>query len=269
MREPLRPSEEWVDIFRAGAASLQGRPLPGPPEFNEAECRAVGRSIQGFQLGESSEGRHLMERARAYASQSGDRAYADAIRLFIAEEQRHARDLALVLDCEGLGTIRRTWPDTVFRQLRKLAGLELSIAVLITAEVIAQVYYAALKNATASPRLRALCDRILNDEALHVRFQAERLAILRVGRGRAGVFLSARAHRAFFSGTCLVVWFVHGRALRRRLWPPPILREGHRAFEWALDRANPSSCVPMANPLGLATAGSPVGRPGRASTPGG
>ena len=138
--------------------------------------------MQEFQLGESSEGRHLMTRAIRHAADTGDVDYIPALRLFIAEEHRHARDLGRVLDLAGIPRVGRTWPDTVFRWLRKGAGLELSIAVLVTAEIIAKVYYAALREATHAPVLRRLCDQILADEVQHVRFQAERVAILRRGQ---------------------------------------------------------------------------------------
>jgi hypothetical protein len=237
MHERLSTSAEWVEWFRANARSTAGAPGAGAAEFTDDERRAVGRSIQGFQLGESSEGRHLLDRARAYAARSGDADYAEAVRLFIIEEQRHARHLATVLACEGLPVIRRTWADTAFRRIRRMADLELSIAVLVTAEVIAQVYYRALRDATRSARLRGLCERILDDEEAHVRFQAERLAILRGDRSRLSVGTRAWLHRGFLGGTCLVVWLAHAPALRAggfgfgRFWS-----EAQRALGRVLDR---------------------------------
>ena len=46
-------------------------------------------------------------------------------------------------------------------------GCELSITVLITAEIIALVYYGALQRCTASGVLEAICARILDEEAAH------------------------------------------------------------------------------------------------------
>ena len=85
----------------------------------------------------------------------------------------------------------------MFRWLRHRAGLELSIAVLVTAEIIAKVYYAALRQATTSVVLVRLCDQILYDELRHVRFQCERLAILRARRSRLGVWLAGAAAMVF------------------------------------------------------------------------
>ncbi len=190
-----------------------------------AEREAIAASMQGFQLGESSEGRHLVDRARLWSSEHDDPDYLQAIRLFIAEEGRHARDLGRFMDAEGIPRIRNAASDSAFRFLRRSAGLETSIAVLVTAEVVAQVYYAALREATASPVLRALCERILADEEAHVRFQAERLALLARGRGRVLTALRRATQRGLMLAALPVVWSVHRRAYRAGGY-------GFRRFSW-------------------------------------
>src|SRR5262249_10311893 len=144
--------------------------------------------------------------AEAYAAKTGDTAYVTALGLFIAEEQRHGRDLGRFLDLAGIDRLRSTFADAIFRWLRHLAGLQLSIVVLLTAEIIAMVYYAALRDATRSILLRRLCDQILRDEVEHLRFQGERLAILRRRWPRLLVHLGHAAHRAFMAVVALVVW---------------------------------------------------------------
>jgi len=72
------------------------RALTGVPAFDWAagglrlkvERDAIALSVQEFQLGESSEGRHLISAASRYAAYSGDFDYVTALRLFIAEENR-------------------------------------------------------------------------------------------------------------------------------------------------------------------------------------
>jgi hypothetical protein len=98
--------------------------------------------------------------------------------------------------------------------MRRRAGLELSIAVLVTAEIIAKVYYAALRDATGSRTLQQLCRQILQDERHHVIFQAQRVALLRAGRSRRSIFARVALHKALLAGTCIVVWRRHGRAMR-------------------------------------------------------
>lgn len=208
-----RSSAQWLEHFRANeepeVLSQDG------PRLAKAEKDAVIASIQEFQLGENSEGRHLHRRSREYAEEKGDEDYLRAMEYFIREEQRHARYLRDFLAVERFGTLKKTWADTIFRKLRNLTGLEVSVAVLMTAEIIAKVYYAALGEATRSPMLRAICARILRDEEAHVRFQAERLAILRHGRSRPAMTLTGLLHRILFLGACLVVWRNHGKAIRR------------------------------------------------------
>jgi hypothetical protein len=204
----------WLEYFRANAQSLIALPWDESAPITAAERDAIAASIAEFQLGESSEGKHFTGFARAYAARSGDGGYVAALSAFIAEEHRHARDLGRFMDMAGIPRAGRSWPDSVFRWMRKRAGLELSITVLVTAEIIARVYYAALQQATQSVVLRTLCTQILQDEIKHVQFQCERIAILRRGRVNWIITLQQFAHRFLMAGTCLVVWHKHGRAMR-------------------------------------------------------
>ncbi|QDU41292.1 hypothetical protein Mal4_56580 [Maioricimonas rarisocia] len=209
-------SLEWRQYYEQNARSLLPIPWEAGNELTADERRAVADSVQGFQAGESSEGRHLYRDAERYAQKTGDHEYLAAIRLFIAEEQRHARDLARFLQLNDIPIIRTTFPDRVFRKLRHMfGGLEISVAVLITAEIIAKVYYAALQKATGSTVLIALCEQILRDEEKHVAFQAEQLGRLRRGRRRLLQAMTMGLQRFLYFGTCIVVWWYHGRAFRK------------------------------------------------------
>jgi hypothetical protein len=210
----LRSSKDWDDYFAQNDRELLCIPWEDGASVTDRETAAIASSIQGFQLGESSEGFHLSKCGKFYSEQANDPAYFDAIKRFIREEQRHARELARFMDLAGIPTVKKTWPDTVFRKLRHFANLEVSISVLITAEIIAKVYYPALREATESPVLRTLCDQIIQDEAPHVEFQAQRLAILRQNCGGIRLRLRHGLHRFLFFGTCLVVWQKHGKAIK-------------------------------------------------------
>jgi hypothetical protein len=211
---PPQSARAWVDYFEANAAALLDVPWERGAELSEAERSAVAGSLPAFQVGESSEGRNLIRAAEDHARQTGDPDYLAAVRLFIREEQRHARDLGRFLDLAGVPRLTACWTDGVFRWLRRRAGLELTISVLLVAEVIALVYYAALRAATGSAVLRRLCDQVLRDEVEHVRFHCERLAMLRRDRPRWRSAFSRGLHRVFFAGTCLVVWWDHAALFR-------------------------------------------------------
>jgi hypothetical protein len=207
-------ASQWCAYYRANAQRLLPLPWRWGAQLTDAERTAVAASIQDFQLGESSEGRNLLDRAAAYAEQSGDPDYLEAMRLFVGEEQRHAAVLGRYLDLAGIPRLQHSRLDGTFRRLRRLAGLETAIGVLLTAETVGKVYYIALRRATGCPLLRRICDQLLRDEVQHMRFHAERLAILRRDRARWRVRLAHGWHRLLFGGTCLLVWGKHRCALR-------------------------------------------------------
>ena len=211
-----RSSREWVEYFRTNHSRLLPIPWSLGAELGAAERAAIKSSIQAFQLGESSEGRNLMRYARAWAACSGDSDYVEAIGLLIAEEQRHARDLGRFMELNGIPCIRRRWTDSIFRRLRNFVGtLEISIAVLVTAEIIAKIYYTALREASSSPLLRRICDQILRDEARHVEFQTEQLAKLQRGRVAPLLWATLALHLLLFAGATLVVAWTHRPVLCR------------------------------------------------------
>jgi hypothetical protein len=212
----MQTSLEWRKYYEENACSLLKIPWELGHELSYAEQRAIIRSVQDFQAGESSEGRHLFQYAKDYAERTDDHEYIEAIRLFIAEEQRHARDLGYFMQLSGIPLVKTTFTDGVFRRLRQfLGGLEISIGVLVTAEIIAKVYYAALQSATNSVVLQTLCRQILRDEVKHVEFQVERLGILRAKRSWLLLKGTMAIQRFLFLGTCIVVWAFHSKVFRK------------------------------------------------------
>ena len=244
-------SLEWRRYFESNAGSLLEIPWHLGAELTADETAAIARSLKEFQAGESSEGKHLYRDSQRYSERTGDREYLAAIRLFIAEEQRHARDLARFLTLNGIPLVKTTFTDRVFRRMRHLVGgLEVSIAVLITAEIIAEAYYAALREATRSAILRRVCDQLLSDEVRHVEFQADRLRELRAGRRPLGRAATEGLQRFLYFGTVLVVWLFHRSAIRRgglsfRSWWNSCWREFDGAF-----RADPPA-LPVATSAAL------------------
>jgi hypothetical protein len=210
----LRSSAEWCDYFHANRRRLLSIPWDQGVEFTAGERAAVARSIQIFQLGETGQGRHITRAADDYAKRTGDTLYPTALQLFIEEEHRHAALLGKVLDVAGIPRIRRQWSAGLFRKLRHLAGLELAICVLLTAELIAMIYYAALRRATTSKVLRRICQQILRDEVMHLKFQSERLAILRQGRPRWRRRLGTAGQGLLLVGTSVVFFVAHRRVLK-------------------------------------------------------
>ncbi|MGS2614966.1 hypothetical protein ACVCAH_10635 [Micromonospora sp. LZ34] len=172
---------------------------------------AVVRSIQRFQAGEDGDGASLIARA----GQVGGPDYLAAVRLFVAEEQHHARLLERLLRNAGAGTIPGHWSDRVFVAVRRCAGLRLELLTLMVAEVVALRYYRALRDGTTDPALTEVAGRILADERRHVPFHVDRLRAGFVATPAPARWLAAAAWWVLLLGATAVVAVDHGAALRR------------------------------------------------------
>src|SRR4051794_20092422 len=187
IRTAVRTSIEWLAYFRANLAADPKVPWDRGAGVTPGELRAIARSLQAWQLGETSEGRHLRAAAARYAEAEGDPDFPAVADLFIGEEQRHGELLGQFLDRAGVGRRSRDWGDGLFRAARYcLTSMETWVTPVVMAEVLAMIYYNAIRRATGAPALRAICAQLLADEVPHVRFQCERLAILFRRRSRLG-----------------------------------------------------------------------------------
>jgi hypothetical protein len=241
---------EWAAVFRANATSPPALPWERGADVTPGDLAAIGRSLQAWQLGETSDGRHLRAAAARFAERIGDPDYPLAVDLFIREEQRHGEMLGRFLDLAGVGRIKRDWGDVLFRAARYcLRDAEMWTTPVVMVETLALVYYNAIRRATRSPLLRAICARILADEVPHLRFQCERLAILFRRRNPLALRLTMLAQRLGFLLVLALVWLGHRRALRAGGYP---WRHYWRA---ARDRMN--ACWRLMDPAGYAWPGSP------------
>ncbi|GAA1284131.1 hypothetical protein Psi02_34100 [Planotetraspora silvatica] len=199
----------WLRDFE-GAALL--RRTWGDPDWGQGAQLSppLVRSLQRFQVGEDGDGGGLMGKADLAA----DPVYADAVRLFVAEEREHARLLGRLLVAAGAATIAGHWTDAVFVRLRRLLGLRTELMVLMLAEVVALGYYRAVHDGVRDPLSTEVAGRILADELRHVPFHCDRLRrsfqeFSRLSRAAASVlwWLS-------LAGVVTVVVLDHGHALR-------------------------------------------------------
>lgn len=209
----LLTTEEWHAYFASHRNVLEAVPWNEGRTLTGDEKLRITSSVREFQLGESSEGRHLNEFARDYSREKNDPFYYETIKFFIREEQRHSQALGRFMEREGISRLPHSFVDSVFRYLRRYAGLELSITVLLMAEIISLVYYRALRAATGAPVLRGTCLELLKDERVHLRFHYERLVILRKNYGSLRLGLLGLFQTVLLSGTCLAVWMNHRKVL--------------------------------------------------------
>jgi hypothetical protein len=231
-------SYDWVEYF------YQNAPEPMLPwgdgvRLSAAEKRAVIASIQQFQLGESASGTRMLERAQRFSRATGDLGLIAALKLFVREEQRHSKILARFLQIESAPCLQKHWVHSVFRWVRGVAGLELCLKVLVTAEVLARPYYAALRDATDSPLLRSICELIFNEEGAHLRFQTFALNRFQNRHRRLTQGLIKMSHAVLLASTAALVWAEHQAVFRsagrtfRQFWD-----ETWREFQ-ALYRTSP------------------------------
>ncbi len=202
-------SRHWIDHFSRNAQAARVN-WDLAPAIGPRERHTVLRSLQAWQLGETSDGRHLLRAATRYAEATGDADYPDAVRLFIAEEQKHGNHLGRYLDLIGEPRLTSDRGDSLFRRVRyHNASMELWTLAVITVESTAQVFYRALRDATGCPLLREICTDILVDEAAHIVFQRERLHTILRQKSPTARWLASRAYPAFHAVVAPVVWVAH------------------------------------------------------------
>ncbi len=209
--------ERWYRHFLERKAH-DSLPWHEPYRLSAGELRLVRRSIQQFQLGEWARGRGFRRRAAGHAGFAADQWFLPALELFIGEEQGHSEMLGRFLDHEQIPRLSNEWTDDAFRRLRKLAGLELCVTVLVTAEVLAMPFYQALRDATRSNLLRSICVRILCDEAAHLNFQALTIGLARQPLSDRARALRSWCHTLLFRGTALLLWCQHRKVFRAAGW---------------------------------------------------
>ncbi len=207
--------EIWLNHFEYHARHPRSVPQGVCDILQPCERRLIAGSIATFQLGEQSEGRGLLQAARQFADRRGMAALGRIMEFIIREEQRHAALLRDFMEDHRIALKTTDWTDRVFRVLRRLAGFELYLHVLIGAELIGMVYYRALEAATDCRRLILLCRVLVSDELAHVGFESQLLLTLRAERGPAAQALLHSAHRAFVASAAAIVWSTHRSVLRR------------------------------------------------------
>ncbi len=183
-----------------------------PLNENPTVVTELARSLSHFQLGESGEGTHLLREARQ--AHADDPAYQEALALFIAEEQEHARLLQKLVERYRGRLVTRHWTHTLFRLFRRALGLGFELQVLVIAELIGTAYYRLLENRTDDPVLRQVCELVLRDEARHIAFHAERFGVSHATWLPIEQALWLAQFQALFLAALQVAWTDHRRTLR-------------------------------------------------------
>jgi hypothetical protein len=205
----------WLNHFEYHAEQPRRLPTGIANELSDRERDLIAPSIATFQLGEQSSGSNLLRAAYCFAHEHDAPEISRITELLIKEEQQHAALLRSFMAGHGIPTRGHHWTDGVFRRLRRHAELEFALTVLLSAELIGNVYYRALEVATGCQRLRLLCRMLVADELAHVGFESDLLLAMRAKRSAPVRVASDLVHRLLFLGTALVVWATHRPVLRQ------------------------------------------------------
>jgi hypothetical protein len=205
----------WLNHFEYHAQHPRRVPNDLADVLTGRERALIADSIATFQLGEHSRGRTLMSAAQRFAHRYRRPELARIMELFVLEERRHA-DLLREFMTDHLMPVRNhALTDRVFRAIRRLAGFELYLHVLVIAELIGNVYYRALERATGCQRLKILCRTLVADELAHIGFESELLSALQRRRSPVAGALIRVTHRACFVTAALTVWATHRAVFRQ------------------------------------------------------
>ena len=205
-------SQQWLVYYQNNRIN---RPEPKWNSPSPLDCyvqSVLAHSLSHFQLGETGEGSFLMAHAQAQVPE--DTAYHDALQLFVAEENEHARLLGRLVGRFGGTAIRRHWTQMLFRLVRRAFGFKFEIQALVIAELVGTAYYRLLHLRARDAVLDDTCAFILRDKARHIDFHADWL-----GEFQSRLLPLERAiwtaqFQILFAGAAQLAWIDHRHCLR-------------------------------------------------------
>ena len=199
----------WRKRFEARA----NRELPAldtNSDYSELPA-SLARSLAVFQLGESGGGT-VVDQARESDLDAVDEDYAEAVRLFVAEEHRHANVLAMCVRLLGGDLIRRNWTQRLFLFGRRLIGLRLKVLVLLAAEVVGICYYSSIAAKLGPGPVRRWLSEMVEDERSHLEFHCLFLQAQVRSDWQRRLFVSV--WRSVMFAAAIVVMIDHRRTIR-------------------------------------------------------
>lgn len=208
----------WLAYFDGNAREDRAPAPTLAAELPRALHASLAESLGRFQLGESAGGK-IHEEIATLKDPVLDACTRRAIQRYIEEEWRHARELALIIGALGGQLQRAHWTNAAFTACRRLLGLRTKMMTLAIAEVVGIVYYRALAVGLPSQSLADSLNRIANEEARHLDFQAAffESALLLTPRSWRSVYrwLLITLMLAVLLGACVVLWLDHRSLLAR------------------------------------------------------
>ncbi|MEQ1505549.1 MAG: ferritin-like domain-containing protein [Myxococcota bacterium] len=171
----------------------RSRPLPDPTvgldQLPEDLRSVLAASLAKFQRGETGEGR-IANEVRRIGWRAIDDRYVAALKLFVAEEGRHARILGLAVRALDGAPAPSAWSGRLFEVGRRALDPRFELVALLGAEVAAIAAYQAMVDTLPACGLRDALTQLVADEHHHLDFHATLFAEV-AGRGPRRVALVA------------------------------------------------------------------------------
>jgi len=207
----------WLAYFEGNARRDCAPAATLGAEVPRALWGPLALSLGRFQLGESAGGK-IHEEMPTHPDRALDDGTRRAVQLYIEEEWRHARELALIVEALGGELQTAHWTNGAFTACRRILGLRTKMMTLAIAEVVGIIYYRALARGVGSPALAVSLRRIANEESRHLDFQAaffEHAIVLVPAWLRTPYRRLLQAMMlAILAAALLVLLLDHGRVLR-------------------------------------------------------
>lgn len=223
-------SFDWVAYFKYNNSHLIKLDYSQNNELTPEESDLIFSSVKAFQIGEGSEGKHLLKTVNDFAVKTNYTEYPEIMTWFILEENRHSNTLKKYMEIYGIESAEKLWIDSIFRCLRKLMGIECEIIVLVTAEMIALSYYYALANATNSKLLKNICEQMLNDELKHVVLQSDTLNRISSDRSEYVNSIQRMVRKLIMSVTSSVVWMKYKKVFVKGGFTKKLFKDNCRCY---------------------------------------
>jgi hypothetical protein len=210
---PALDYSKWIARFTRNGETRAEPDWSVPVRIRPEVVAPLVRSLEQFQLGDGGGPASLIAYdAERFRSQTAEmRAIVD---LWFAEEREHSRLLGCAVDRFGGKPITSHWSFTAFCQCRRAIGVRGELQILLLTEIVSTAYYRVMRRHCEDPAVRAMCGRILRDEAGHVSFHCDRLAAgERSPQGVIGALWTAQFW-VFGHAAATMLWINHGKCLR-------------------------------------------------------
>ena len=206
-------STPWLHHFQRHADDAPEPDWTLPCPESPVVRRHLARSFAHFQLGETGEGASLLAFARAQTPPGEDPDGEAALACFVREEQRHVRWLGRLVEHLGGTPVTHHWTHSVFRRVRHALGLRFELQTILICELVGTAWFRCVRDHTIDRVVTQTCTRLLQDEAAHVAFHADRFRHHLAGLLPWERTLWRAQFQLLFHLAAAVCWLDHARCL--------------------------------------------------------